>query len=89
MKQMLTDMLSGFKIVAIALIPIALWLSSAFINPYMPIYIMIVFLFLVACFIVGHHRREEAEYKRQRENAINEYKKYFERVDNKEKTDER
>ena len=88
MKQMLTDMLSGFRVIAIALIPIALWLSSAFINPYMPIYIMIVFLFLVACFIVGHHRREEAEYQKARQEALRAVRKHFERPE-KEKTDER
>ena len=88
MKQMLTDMLSGFKIVAIALIPIALWLASAFIHPYMPIYIMIVFLFFGACFAVGQHRREEAEYQKARQEAIRAVRKHYE-LPEKEKTDER
>ena len=88
MKQMLTDMLSVFKIVAIALIPIALWLASGLIDPYMPIYIMIVFLFLVACFIVGHHRREEAEYQKARQEALRAVRKHYE-LPEKEKTDER
>jgi len=88
MKQMLTDMLSGFKVIAIALIPIALWLASGLIDPFLPLYIMIVFLFLGACFAVGQHRREEAEYQKARQEALRAVRKHFERPE-KEKTDER
>jgi len=88
MKQMLTDMLSGFRVIAIALIPIALWLASGLIDPFLPLYIMIVLLFLSACFDVGQHRREEEEYQKARQEALRAVRKHFERPE-KEKTDDR